>query len=234
MEEDHSIGDRFNAILKEATHIIIAAAAPAAAYVALVTALIVSIETGALTVFGDAGDFVILLVPVLAFYGVLVVALRQSGLALDGLKGGFGMYFGLSLLSGIAIMFGYLLLVIPGIIMSVRWAPIYGYGMIDSGSVSDAMTRSWDATGPHFWPILLALLIPFGLAVASIAIFASSEFGIATEWFLESTDEMAVALPVSLGSNIAAQLATIASMSIGLAVYSLLRHPQGQVQEVFE
>lgn len=80
-------------------------------------------------------------------------------------------YIGLSILSVLGYMLGFLLLIIPGLILLVRWSATSGYLIERRLGVIDCMTASWDATRGSSWPIFLAGLVLFlGLMVIGGAI----------------------------------------------------------------
>lgn len=234
MHEDHTVGERFNAIIAEALRIARSVAPIASAYVLVFTALIALVETKTVSALGEPDAFIIELVAMIVFYGLLSRMVTQSGLAAQGLKNGFGIYLGIAILSGIGIVFGLILLIIPGIVLSIRWSAVYGYAMVESDGVSDALGASWDATRPHFWPIFAAMLLPFALGLISIGILAYPELAEPAGQALGRVDDGVVSWPVSIASNLATRLSSVASLVIGLAVYSLLKQPLGHIREVFE
>lgn len=159
---------------------------------------------------------------VLGFW-VVISMLRKGQLAPSGLAAGFGTYFGLSFLSGLATLLGLALLLIPGLVLVVRWAPIYGYGLVDGEGVGDAFGKSWDATDGHFAPIAVAMVLPLTLYAVTLVVYV---FG-ADEYGLLDT------IP-SLAANLGLCIAGIATTAIGIAVYSLLSVPEGELTKVFE
>jgi len=78
-----------------------------------------------------------------------------------------GKFFGTSLLTGITIMFLFLLLIVPGIIFSVYYC-LVSYVFIYEGRInSDAMSRSKILVKGHWWPIAWRLL---GLGIIFIVV----------------------------------------------------------------
>ena len=66
---------------------------------------------------------------------------------------------GLGILVGFGTMLGFLLLVIPGIIVALGWicsAPVL---IVEDQGVTDSMSRSWELTGGYKWWILLLAII---------------------------------------------------------------------------
>lgn len=108
--------------------------------------------------------------------GLVLGAVLQAALVhgtisdLNGKKASFGdclqtglrtclPVIGLSLLMSIAMGFGFVLLLVPGILMFLAWAVAVPVLVVEKTSVSDAFGRSAQLTKGHRWAIL-------GLAVA--------------------------------------------------------------------
>lgn len=116
--------------------------------------------------------------PLTLFTSVLVIVAqyRVTRLLLGDVAGavptggGIGAFIVLGILSGLGILLGLLLLVVPGIILFVRWSiavPI----LIDTGDgVIDSLRRSWRDTAGCFWPILLTYLALYGPAILAAAL----------------------------------------------------------------
>ncbi|MEL6530974.1 MAG: hypothetical protein AAFQ27_13515, partial [Pseudomonadota bacterium] len=101
-------------------------------------------------------------------YLLTVGLLTSGGLLPDGMKGTFGTYFAVSLISGIAILLGLVALVIPGVFLMVRWLPAYGFALAQESSATDALGASWAATEGAFWPLFLAMFIPLFAVLAPV------------------------------------------------------------------
>ncbi len=167
--------------------------------------------------------FFVSIVEVALRFWVVTSMLKGGQLAHVGLAAGFGTYFGLSLLSGLAIGLGVLLLVIPGVILFVRWMPLYGFGLVEGSGIGDAFSEAWQATEGQFTAIFVASLVPLALYACSLSVyyFATDEYG-------------AVPVLPSVAANLALSLAGAALTAIGIAVYALLRPSMGDIAEVFE
>lgn len=151
-----------------------------------------------------------------------VQLLRDGGLAPSGLQAGFGSYFGLAIVSGLGMALGLLLLVIPGLILFVRWAPAYGYVMGEGTGITDGLGKAWQQSAPHFWPIALAMLVPVGFNLAALVAYA-----------LAGDDQGIVNMPLSAVANIALSVAGAAITAVGIAAYSLLRNRSDEIAEIF-
>lgn len=157
-----------------------------------------------------------------AGYWLTIRLMEKGGLLPGGKDRGFGSYFGLGLLSGLGIMIGLLLLVIPGVILLVRWLPAYGFMYGERLSATQALERSWQATRPHFPALLVAALLPIAFYVISIAVYE----------FPQYLPDMPF-LARSVAGNLAAFLNLVLWSLLGLASYSLLGADQGEAAEVF-
>ena len=230
MTGSQSVSERFDEIVQEAKRIGFSSLPTVTGYLAVMVAVSVMIDTGVLS---ESLSLVVNIVGIAALYMLTTTMIRESGIAPDGLAAGFGTYFGLALLSGFAMLIGALLLVVPGLILLVRWAPIYGFGLVEGRGVTEAMSDSWAATAEHFWPIAIASLFPVVLTVLGLGVYFYADFAIAADSFEQMDEEGLVSLPVSFAANLALFLSTVMSTTIGLAVFSLVRGPNNTVADVF-
>ena len=92
-----------------------------------------------------------------SFVGGLIAAFdsKTSGYSLDpmaalfiGFKKGFPI-FGAYMLCAIAVFFGLLLLILPGIYVGARLALFPSYMMMENKGVFDSLKSSWEATDEH-------------------------------------------------------------------------------------
>jgi hypothetical protein len=87
--------------------------------------------------------------------------------------GGFGSVFVVGLLSSVAIIVGMVLLLIPGIILLVRWSMSIPLVVAEGGGATSAIGESWERTRDGFWPILGALVLAYLPALAAaVAVIA--------------------------------------------------------------
>lgn len=134
--------------------------------------------------------------------------------------GRFWPYVGMSIVSTIAVVFGLLLLIVPGIFLLVCWSAASGFLIGAGGGVTDSLRASWNATDGHGWAIFLAAVIVFvGVVVLSSVL----------EGLLALTSEQAV--------NVVSAFLEAASGAVfaafGIAVYRLV-HDEGEaLSEVF-
>lgn len=78
--------------------------------------------------------------------------------------------FLVSLVSTLAMLAGLVLLVIPGLILLLRWAVVYPAMLAEDQGVGGSLRRSWDLTRGH-WPLLLGFgALTLGLWGPAIAL----------------------------------------------------------------
>jgi hypothetical protein len=144
-----------------------------------------------------------------AGYVLLVFMARDAQLFTRGQQRGVWSYMGLSLLSGFAILLSLSILVVPGVIVLLRWLPSYAILLAEGGGIVGSLTRSWRVTRGHTsvllwasWPALLAF-------TASMAFYVVGD---------EIPDGGArwTAYAVANGSLV---LATLTWTALGVAVY---------------
>ncbi len=121
-------------------------------YVAIVGGLTVAIDF----VDNDGGstNFGVSILNLAGGFLLVRAMLRDAGLIDTSGDAGFGAYFGLSLLSGLAIILGIIVLFVPGVILLVRWLPAFAILIAEAdATVTGSMSKAWHMTGPHFWPL---------------------------------------------------------------------------------
>lgn len=77
----------------------------------------------------------------------------------------FAIFFAVELCFGLAVGFGTLLCILPGIFLAVRWmfAPLIA--ATEDVSFSEAFGRSWKLTEGNFWNLLLLGIVAIGIAI---------------------------------------------------------------------
>ncbi len=86
---------------------------------------------------------------------------------------------GAGLLSGIAIGFGLVALVVPGLFLMTIWAVIAPVIVIERSGVFDAFTRSRELVRGFGWPVLWVVLIALLVSVAGALLFGLIAAGVA-------------------------------------------------------
>jgi hypothetical protein len=132
----------------------------------------------------------------------------------------FRALWGLSLLSGLGILLGLLLLILPGLFLMVRWMIAAPVMIAEDLRVSDALGRSWQLTGPIATPIFAIMLIIF---VPAAVIGGGSAF-----LLMPSQPLLAMGI-LYLFLFTAFALSWLAAV----AIYSLVMPTHGNLVEVF-
>lgn len=92
----------------------------------------------------------------------------EEGALLEALKVDlttYGFFLGVELVLGMALIFGFLLFIIPGIILSVRWWFTPLIAATENVSLRQAFGRSWEITRGHFWELFLLGIVCFGIVI---------------------------------------------------------------------
>lgn len=167
-------------------------------------------------------NFAVSVGSLIAQFIVLDRLLRAEGLITqdDGPRG--GAYVMLAIATGIGITLGLLLLVIPGLLLSARWAVALPDVVARRVSARDALAASAEMTREDILPLALASAI---LLIPSIA-------AIAVSFFLYPEDGNAGAAYV-IGTNLAVYAGQILGWSASVAIYALYRHSEPTLEEVF-
>jgi hypothetical protein len=151
---------------------------------------------------------------------------QHSGLLAEGEEGpGFGSYFGMSFVIGLGTSVGYLLLVLPGIFLSIRWMlafPFLFSGKTYEGS-DGAIGSSWAMTGPVFWKLLAGYIV--SIVFTAIGIYAYVLYAGAFDPTMKH-----VWLAVAAIANAAS---TIYMLVLAFASFLLLRNDNEELARIF-
>jgi len=126
-------------------------------------ALVVLCAVGVLTDLkydGSSGNLLFTMV-FFIFQIWLTDALLKETVQRESVGHGSGSAFGASLLSGLAILVGFVLFIVPGLIALVRWSMVVPVALADRVGVIEAMRRSWHRSAGHFWQILGLLMLTY-------------------------------------------------------------------------
>lgn len=214
------------ALLQGIGEIFAGCVAPIAIFIVVVTAIGTVID---LTMSGSSGYLMVNnIVGLVAGYLLLRAVLLSSGLAEPGSVAGFGSYFGLSFLQGLAVIVGALLLVIPGIVLLVRWIPAAPLLLCEGRGVSDTLGKSWEETKGNFWPL-------FGTSLLGAVPFVFVAFGAGVVESLAGGDTAGgVAMEVATGfENLVMSGCSVFFCLLGVSAYRLLFRESVDFAEVF-
>jgi hypothetical protein len=106
---------------------------------------------------GAAAD--VLVAPALIYALMKVLETRETPGVQESYRWGINKLVKLSicaLITGVLTALGYMLCIIPGIIVMLSLALVYPVAVLEDGSVSETLSRSRDLTKGHRWEILIA------------------------------------------------------------------------------
>ena len=207
-------------IFRRTYELLTANAAPVVVVFLLLTAL-GTIVDGALAG-EEMVDFLYLLLSLLtlgAQYGLTRVALAAGGQTpAAGFL--FGRYFLLSIILTIVVLIGFVLLIVPGVILTIRLAASVPALIAEDLGPREALDSSWRQTKDHFWPLLQLF--------AAIFVVPGLIYG----WASFDAGEGPIPLVPALIANAAFNAALIVGWHASTAVY-LLTARRETLAEVF-
>src|ERR1051325_3440558 len=157
----------------------------------------------------------------LLFFWVTTDLLRRLGLRTTS-GGGLGASFGVAILTGLGVIAGLVLLIVPGIYLGVRCSISGSYALADGyGGVGEAIGRSWRSTRGRAWSIFVALLPWHGLIWGGAG-------------GLRLVEAAAYAnVPVIIALDALSSLGVVAAWYAAVAIYELIEG-RGGLSEIFE
>lgn len=133
-----------------------------------------------------------------------------------------GAYVGVSILANIGILLGLVLLVIPGVVLAIRWSIVAPIVLAEEQGAMESLSESWARTKGHFAAILVASLVPLVPLAAGIVAYAM-------------TDPETAQIP--LATSVVANICTNAFLAMGwllsVAIYSTVMDAQEPLEEIF-
>ena len=164
---------------------------------------------------------------IIGIFGQFIVSgrvARRAGLMqADNVPGRAGSYALLSIVSGLAILLGIFLLVLPGLYLLARWSIGVPIVVAEGKGMGAALGGSWTRTRGKAVPICLAFLVVGTGLVASVVLdlFLIPEYGPAPP------------VPM-LASNLLAYGSTVLSWFLAMAIYSFsAREASPQLEQIF-
>jgi hypothetical protein len=114
LDTNDAIGTRLGQIMDEATRLARTAWMAALAYVVVLTGVGMFVDQMSEL---NASNIIFSVISFGMGYVLTEQLLRQGGLVPRGLAGTFGGYFGMALMSGLAIALGFVLVIVPGLVL---------------------------------------------------------------------------------------------------------------------
>lgn len=220
----------FGEIMSGATSAARRFAMPLAAYVVGLSVLSTALQM----VVGERGGSLIdNIATFVAGFFLLRHMLRETGLLAPGhVGGGFGAYFGVSLLSNIACALGFVLLIVPGLILAARWSIAALIAIAEDQSATGAMRASWDATRASQWQIVLAYIVYFLLLLIAGAMVGGA--AVATTLGGGGVDEQTLnSVGIAFFANLVVTPVAAFGTLISLSILQGLYRGTAQLEDVF-
>lgn len=169
---------------------------------------------------------------VIAAYLLLKEMLAAVGRPMRG-GSRFWSFLGLSILATIATVLGFLLFIIPGIILLVRWSAANGFVMNGEHGIRGSLGASWEATEGRGLSIFGAGLLMW-IVLVVLAVMVSGVIG--GLGFATSSDEvLSPMLAVAVAaSGFLEAFTNAASLAFSIAVFHLVAPGDTSVADVFE
>jgi hypothetical protein len=189
------------------------------------TALDTVFEAAKIHQFTAAGNIGTLI----ASYLVILTVLRRESLIED--EGSFGSYFGASFLSGIGMLLGLILLIVPGLFLLARWSIASTLTITRHLGARDALKESWDMTQDSTW-ILIGVYLA-GFTAFMLAVFGTGFLGGFVGLLVGMGDRSASSLTLSAVINLAVELGVVAGSCLNVAIYKQIVGIRPELAEVF-
>jgi len=133
-------------------------------------------------------------------------------------------FLGQAILIGLGVAFGYVLLIIPGLVMTARWSLAPALIVNRNQGVIEAMGSSWDAIKGNTTPVVIAIIV--GAVVLGIVAAVASGMSIF------STSGSSSPLAVVVG-QLTSHAGTVLSIALGTFLYRRLYDQSDELVEVF-
>lgn len=173
------------------------------------------------------GGLAIFIASVIAQYLLWEAVLRREVQVTDERRHRYLAFFGLSIVTSIAIMFGLLLFLLPGLLFMARWMMAPAILIGENRGLFESMGESWETTRGNSTPVILAIFVA---AIAFIAL--SFGLGVTSFSLTPAAPTQVSAVNIVLGQALQ-NLATALGIALGVFLYKRLRGNAAQVSQVF-
>jgi len=133
-------------------------------------------------------------------------------------------FVGIYILAVLGMMLGFLLLIVPGIILVVRWLPLLPAVIDRDEAAMDSFADSWEMTRGSGWSIfgVFLLTVIAAITIAVTIVGAASSFG-------GAGSPAAIIL-----ESVVDGLSSVFFIALAVAAYRLLNPDRNRVEDVFE
>lgn len=217
------------AILKRTAEIVRGNAAMALAALAALVALAVGMDM-AMGPDGTGNLFVTGLATVLAQYLITRTVMEKRSLqAPSGYRAaGFAAVFGVCVLSNIGIILGFVLLIVPGVYLAIRWFAAVPALFGEQVDVTGALGESWEKTKGHGSAIFGALVVVYLPLIVAILMAFVIGFTMA-----DGGDDPSGSLAFSLMLNMLTSVAAVVGWHAAIAFWELRTPAASALADVF-
>jgi hypothetical protein len=172
---------------------------------------------------GSGAPIVDSAVGVVAQFWITRHLVARNGLGVEGrARGEFQSVFGACLLSGLAILFGLLLLVVPGIFLWIRWFAAVPLVVARGERSLPALRASWEMTKGSEGAILAATAVIYAPMILMLVLAVIL------------LDEVALSLPVfTVVTNLVLYTTLVTGWYAAVAFFELREPTAGKLEQVF-
>ena len=169
------------------------------------------------------GGLLFLVVAVIANYMLWEIMLQQASFVREGGRR-FFRFIGQSILIGLVTALGFVLLIVPGLIVGARLAAAPAFLIGEKRGAIESMGESWEMVRGNTTPVVLTFVIGFILFIVLAMIVGGATFASAGQ-----------AGPIAtFFGQVISNLGTVLTVALGVYLYRELRGPTEQLTEVFE
>lgn len=165
--------ETLSAINNEQTRIVRAGLNYLLAYIWVISAVYILVDVWWAQ---DVSYFLTNLLSVLAGYWLLIKLMQKAKYLPNERRGGFGTYFVVSIITFILIAAGLLLLIIPGIYLTLRLLPVLPIAIVNGPGTSLRVAESWRVTASSQGGLAVASLGPISVLAAGFAVYLLSDW----------------------------------------------------------
>jgi hypothetical protein len=163
-------------------------------------------------------------------YVVFRLLLRQEDMVAR--EGSFASYFGVSMLSGLAVVAGLLLLIVPGFYLMGRWSVASAMVVARGLQTTEAMRASWRATEGCAWKLALLYGLCIGLLIAVVVALSASTGALAV-LLGSSAEAVDTSLSFQAAFNLLANFAGVGTAYLAVAIYRHVVSPDREFEAIF-
>jgi hypothetical protein len=157
----------------------------------------------------------------IAQYLVTRSALRRSGLLAGEGANRFGSFWGMNIITGLTILLGSVLLIIPGLYLAARWFIAGPAILAEDMTAGEGMRESWEMMKPSAWHVVGAVLLLYGCGYG---------LGILPLFFFPADD---APLGIEAISYLALSATSVLGWLMAVGTYQLVSHRNPSLAEVF-